>query len=283
MSIRIEMIKHSTDRLSISRACELLSVARGCLYYKKVTNAEEVWLMNLIRDIWLKYPFYGYRKITRELRIIYDKTVNMKCVLRLMRKMQIQALYRKPRTSIKQPDSYVYPYLLTNLIIDYSNHVWMIDITYLRLGNGFVYLVALIDVYSRFIVGWHLSYNLDSESCIMGLYNAFRNGKPDIINSDQGTQFTSAVWVDVLIDHKIKVSMTGQGRCIDNIYIERLWRSIKYEAVYLNDCDDFSELKKLIKDYVHFYNYKRYHQSLDYEIPAEIYFDSSAVNRRAIL
>jgi putative transposase len=238
----------------------------------------EVFLMNLIRDIWLKRPFYGYRRITKELQIVYHYEVNRKRVKRLMSVMGIEALYPKPKTSQKSLKNVVYPYLLRELTIDRVNQVWMVDITYIKLGKAFVYLVALIDVFSRYIVGWAISDTLSTEGCLKALKKALKIAKPEIINSDQGCQFTSGLWIDALTKTGIKISMDGKGRCIDNVYIERFWRAIKYEAIFLNEYVDMNELEKGVKKYIHFYNFERYHQSLDYEIPANVYFCSKPSN-----
>ena len=183
----------------------------------------------------------------------------------------IQALYAKPKTSIKNASHRVYPYLLKGMDIVRANQAWQVDITYLRHGGGFMYLVALIDVYSRYVVGWSLSNTLDTESCVDALNQAVTHGKPEIINSDQGCQFTSGRWTQRLIEENIKISMTGKGRCHNNIFIERFWRSFKQEAFYLHDYRDVSELKQAIETYVSFYNNVRWHQSLSYETPAVFY------------
>jgi putative transposase len=276
MEARLSIARCEIPKISLLKRCQLLSVNRSRLYYKKIRREEdEIWLMNLIRDIWLRYQFYGYRKITRELRVVYGKIINRKRVQRLMKVLGIEALYAKPKTSLKGKGHAIYPYLLTDLKIDHSNQVWMVDITYLRLGKGFVYLTALIDVYSRYVVGWHLSEALTTEGCLKALKSALRKAKPEIINSDQGCQFTSELWTFTLAKARIKISMDGKGRCIDNIYIERFWRSIKYEAIYLNEYDDMSELEKGIKQYIQFYNSKRYHQNLNYETPESVYLNNS--------
>jgi putative transposase len=247
------------------------------LYYeRKAPATEDVELLNLIRDIWLRLPFYGYRRITKELKASGIK-VNGKRVQRLMKEGGIQAIYPGPNTSKRNKLHAVYPYLLKDLDITKPNQVWQVDITYLRMGNGFMYLVALIDVYSRFVVGWSLSNTLDTPFCIDALKSGLCVAKPDIVNSDQGCQFTSGDWVDALNSHEIKISMTGKGRCIDNIYIERFWRSFKREEFYLNDYGSVPLLKKAIKNYIEFYNYRRWHQSLDYKTPAEVY--CSATNK----
>lgn len=266
------MVKTARSTLSQTKACSLLSVNRSSIYYEAKPPDDDVWLMNLIRDIWLSKPFYGYRKITCELRIKHQLSVNRKRVLRLMQIMEIQALYPKPNTSAKAKNAGIYPYLLKDLSINRVNQTWMVDITYLRIKGRFVYLIALIDVYSRYVVGWHLHDTLDTDGCIKALDNALKTGKPEIINSDQGSQFTSEAWCNMLKDHQIKISMTGQGRCIDNVFVERLWRTIKYEAIYLNEYDNFESLKSGLKKFIKFYNDERYHQALGYLKPVDIYF-----------
>ena len=241
------------------------------LYYERSDGNDGVWLINLIRDIWLKHVFYGYRKIKAILWLEHGYLVNGKRVLRLMQAAGIQAVYPKPRLSKNDSKNKKYPYLLRELDIIKNNQVWQVDITYLKLGTRFVYLVALIDVYSRYIAGWSLSFTLDTENCLDALFNALKIGIPEIINSDQGCQFTSELWVKVIADKNILISMDGKGRCKDNIYIERFWRSIKYEAYYLNEYSNFTELYCGIKEYIEFYNEQRPHQSLGYLRPRDIY------------
>lgn len=267
-------IERSNDKLSVRQQCELLAVNRSKLYYQPKNETEEdIWLLNLIRDIWLKHPFYGYRKITVVLRTEYQILVNRKHVLRLMRLGNIKALYPKPRLSVLNKQHRKFPYLLKEISVEYVDQVWMIDITYLKLNGRFVYLVALIDVYSRYVIGWNLSFELDTENCLEALKMALGLGIPIIINSDQGCQFTSELWVDELVKFAIKVSMDGKGRCKDNIYIERFWRSIKYEAIHLNEYKCFTELYDGVKEYIKFYNERRPHQSLHYKTPANIYVE----------
>jgi len=211
----------------------------------------------MIREIWERYSFYGYRRITKELRENYKVKVNRKRVQRLMVVTGIQAVYPGPNTSRRNKAHAVYPYLLLDLKITHANQVWMVDITYLRMSNGFMYLVALIDVYSRYIVGWSLSNALETEFCIEALKLSFDYGCPEIINSDQGSQFTSDRWVNFLSEWNIRISMTGKGRCSDNIYIERFWRSFKREEFYLNEYKSVKELRSAIRAYVEFYNQRR--------------------------
>lgn len=247
---------------------------RSTLYYKeKVADIDDIDLLNAIRDVWERYPFYGYRRITKELRETSGLRVNRKRVQRLMAVGGIQAIYPGPNTSRRNRLHAVHPYLLRDLSITHANQVWMVDITYLRMPNGFMYLVALIDVHSRYVVGWSLSNTLDTGFCIDALKYGLAEAMPEIINSDQGCQFTSDDWVHFLQEWGIKVSMTGKGRCTDNVYIERFWRSFKREEFYLNEYGSVKELRKAVGVYIEFYNRKRWHQSLGYKTPAEVYFE----------
>ena len=257
--------------LSIRRCCDLLGLNRSTLYYKeKPADIDDIDLLNAIRDIWERYPFYGYRRTTKELRANGVK-VNRKRVQRLMAWGGIQAIYPGPNTSRRNKLHAVHPYLLRGLSITRPNQVWMVDITYLRMPNGFMYLVALIDVHSRYVVGWSLSNTLDTEFCIDALKSGLTDAQPEIINSDQGCQFTSEDWIYFLREWKIKISMTGKGRCLDNVYIERFWRSFKREEFYLNEYGSVKELKNATGAYIEFYNQKRWHQALDYKTPASVY------------
>lgn len=242
------------------------------MYYQPIQSIDDIWLLNLIREIWLDNTFFGYRKITAFLKNEYDIHLNKKKVQRLMQLSGICAVYPKPNTSKANKENKVYAYLLRYLPINKVNLVWMTDITYLKLGSRHVYLVALIDVFSRFIVGWSLSFDLDTENCLQAFHIAIKQFKTVIINSDQGSQFTSEAWTSALLAYGIEISMDGVGRCMDNIYIERFWRTIKYEAIYLNEYSDYNELYCGIRNYIIFYNTKRPHQSLDYKTPQMIYF-----------
>lgn len=235
--------------------------------------------MNEIRGIWLRIPFYGYRRITEELKHL-GFLVNRKRVQRLMQDMGIQAVYPKPKLSIGNKQHKIYPYLLKDLKVNKANQVWSVDITYLKIGGGFMYLVALIDLRSRYIAGWELSNTLETDSCVEMLKRALQRSrfKPEIVNSDQGSQFTDAKWINVLTENGIKVSMDGKGRYLDNIYIERFWRSIKYEDFYLNDYQTVLELRAGIKKYIEFYNDRRWHQSLAYKTPASVYYEKQSVD-----
>lgn len=271
---RRQLIEAAPKELSIRQRCDLLGLNRSTLYYKeKPADIDDIDLLNIIRDIWERYPFYGYRRITKELRENHRIKVNRKRVQRLMAWGGIQAIHPGPNTSKRNKLHAVHPYLLRDLCITRPNQAWMVDITYLRMPNGFMYLVALIDVYSRYIVGWSLSNTLETGFCIEALKSGLTNAEPEIVNSDQGCQFTSDDWINFLREWGIKISMTGKGRCTDNIYIERFWRSLKREEFYLNEYKSVKELRKAIGAYIEFYNQKRWHQSLGYKAPASVYFE----------
>ena len=263
------------ENLSLRRQCELLDVNRSSLYYKpKAEDVYDLSLLNEIRDIWVRYPFYGYRRITWVLNQKGFK-VNHKRVQRLMQLGGIHAIYPGPNTSRRNQKHAVHPYLLKGIEITKPNQAWMVDITYLRMNKGFVYLVALIDVYSRYIVDWRISTTLETSFCTEALESALCKGKPDIINTDQGCQFTSEEWISSLKSKEIQISMTGKGRCLDNVYIERFWRSLKREKFYLFEYSSIKDLKKDIAEYMDFYNNERPHQSLNRAIPATLYFNDS--------
>lgn len=252
-----------------------MKINRSTLYYReKHEDIDDIDLLNMIRDVWEKYPFYGYRRITKELRENKQIKVNRKRVQRLMVWGGIRALYPGPNTSKRNKLHAVYKYLLKDVAVTDPNQAWMVDITYLRMPKGFMYLVAIIDVYSRYVVGWSLSNMLETDFCIDALKLGLTQATPEIINSDQGCQFTSENWINFLREWSIKISMTGKGRCTDNIYIERFWRSFKREEFYLNEYESVKELRKAISDYIDFYNRKRWHQALGYKTPASVYFES---------
>ena len=228
-------------------------------------------LMNEIHDIYREWSFYGYRKIHAVLRGRGHKA-NRKKVQRLMRFIGLKAVWPGKKTSVRDYKQAVHPYLLKGLVIDRPNLVWQVDITYIKIRTGFVYLVCLIDVYSRRIMGWNISVFLDTSSCEQALDTALSNGdKPEIINSDQGCQFTSESWCNLLNHHRIKISMDGKGRWADNVYVERLWRTIKYELVYLHRFETVTEARDAIASYIDFYNTQRPHQALGYKVPDDVY------------
>jgi putative transposase len=269
----MQLINFENSDLSIQRQCSLLSIPKSSFYYKSIKEEDiDNWLMNEIYEIWIKYPFYGYRRINAILnRNGYD--INEKKTRRLMRSMNLQTIYPKKKTTFSNKEHKIYPYLLKDLIIDKINQVWATDLTYIKMGKGFVYLTALIDLFSRKIINWQLSTTMEKEFCIEMLEDALiANKNPEIINSDQGSQFTSNEWTKILTNNNIKISMDGKGRCIDNILIERFWRSIKQEEIYIKPCDNVKEIRQNIKKYIIFYNQERPHQSLNYQTPDEVYF-----------
>ena len=226
--------------------------------------------MRLIDEQYTRTPFYGIRRM-RECLKRQGYQVNHKRVARLMRKMGIVAVYPKPRLSKRNAGEQVYPYLLRNFKVDYPDHVWATDITYIRMKRGFIYLTAVMDWFSRYVISWRVSITLEVDFCINALERALLQGCPVIFNSDQGSQFTSPKFTGVLLGRKIKISMDGRGRCFDNIFVERLWRSVKYEEVYLNNYETVPEAVKGLDRYFLFYNEDRPHQSLDYKTPGEVY------------
>ena len=265
------MIDKNHQELSIRKQSQLLLLNRSSLYRKPKIKADETELCNRIAEIYSSYPVYGYRRITAMLNR-QGMTINHKRVLRLMREMNLTAIYPGPNTSKKAIGAMVHPYLLSNIVIDRPGKVWQVDITYLRTHNGFMYLTALIDVYSRMVVGWRLSNDLRVESCLLALEDAItKYGIPAIVNSDQGSQFTSDDWLKRLQAYNIRISMTGKGRCNDNANIERLWRSFKYEGSYLYKWNSVAELKQNIPQWVDWYNCQRPHQALGYQTPREKY------------
>jgi putative transposase len=263
------MIDRTQPRLSIRRQCELLAVSRSGLYYEpEPTDVEQLATMRRIDEIHLKHPFYGSRKIGLELRM-EGREANRKRVQRLMRLMGLEALAPKPNTSTPHPDHPKYPYLLRGLVVSRVNQVWSTDITYIPMRKGFVYLVAIMDWYSRRVLAWRLSNTMDSSFCVEALEQALKRfGKPKIFNTDQGAQFTAEAFLKPLRERGIAISMDGKGRCLDNIFVERLWRSLKYEEVYLHAYDNAAEARAGIGRYFDFYNRERPHQALGYQTPA---------------
>jgi len=262
----------ANDTLSMRRQCELLGVNRSSLYYVPVEpDPEELRLMRSMDEIHLEHPSFGSRMLTQMLKR-RGHVINRKRVQRLMRLMGLESTAPKPSTSKPSPEHPVYPYLLRNLTISRVNQVWAADITYIPMARGFEYLVAIIDLCSRRVLSWRLSNTLESTFCVEAVREALaRYGCPEIFNTDQGAQFTSEDFTSVLLDHGIKISMDGKGRCIDNIFVERLWRSLKYEEVYLYAYDSVLEARASISRYFKFFNDERPHQALGYQTPASFY------------
>lgn len=239
------MVERPHEHLSIRQQCLLLGVNRSTLYYQAVDFVEETALANEIHDLWQEMPFYGYRRVTAELRR-RGYIINAKRVIRLMREMNLQALYPRPRTTLRTAKDPIYPYLLKGLEINRPNEVWATDITYLKMPVGFAYLVALIDVYSRYILTWRLSNTMDTLFCLEMLEEALRKACPEILNTDQGSQFTSCAWIHRVEEAGIRVSMDGKGRWVDNVIIERFWRTLKHEHVFLQGLEDLRQARRSI-------------------------------------
>jgi len=265
------LVEPEHAEISIRRQCELLGVSRASWYYEPAAESEEnLRLMRLIDEQYTRAPFYGSRRMTAWLQ---DRghDVNRKRATRLMQLMGIEAVYPKPNLSRAAEGHKIYPYLLRGVEIARVNQVWSTDITYIRMAHGFVYLVAVMDWFSRFVLSWMLSLTMELDFCVAALKRALRWGRPEVFNSDQGSQFTSDDFTGELEQRHIAISMDGRGRCLDNIFIERLWRSLKYEEVYLKDYTLVAEAQEGIGRYLRFYNYERLHSSLDYRTPASIY------------
>jgi putative transposase len=265
------LVERDHPDLSIRRQCELLGVNRAGLYYEPVGESEEnLLLMRLLDEQYTRAPFYGSRRMTEWLAT-QGHEVNRKRISRLMQVMGLEAVYPKPKLSQPGEGHKVYPYLLRGVTVERVNQVWSTDITYIRMAQGFVYLVAVMDWFSRYVLSWSLSLTLEIDFCLEALKNALRRGQPEIFNSDQGSHFTSEKFTGALKARQIAISMDGRGRCMDNIWIERLWRSLKYEEVYLKDYESVTDARAGIERYFRFYNHERLHQSLGYRTPAAVH------------
>lgn len=266
------MIEKNNLETSVRRQCTLLSLNRSSVYYDpRPESALNERLMRRLDELYTAHPFLGYRKLTKLLQR-EGHAVNGKRVLRLMRLLGLQAIYPKPDTSKPHPKHPIYPYLLKNLAITGPNQVWATDITYIRLGRGYCYLVAVIDWYSRYVVSWRLSATMESDFCVEALREALAQGPPMIFNSDQGSQFSSFAFTDVLREAGVRISMDGRASYQDNIFTERFWRSVKYEEVYLKDYATIEEARASLAEYIAFYNAGRPHQALAYQTPEQVHF-----------
>lgn len=273
------MIDPANRNLSIVKQCRLLKVSRSGWYYEaKGENAFNLTLMRLIDEQFLETPYYGSRQMSRHLRR-FGYQVSRKRVRRLMRLMGLKAIYQAPKTSLPHPEHKIYPYLLKELTINRPNQVWCSDITYIPIKRGFLYLVAIMDWYSRKILSWRISNTLDTEFCVQALKEAIgRYGIPDIFNTDQGSQFTSFQFTNILKDYGIKISMDGKGCWMDNVFIERLWRSLKYECVYLNSFENGRHARVFIGNWMNHYNTERPHSTFDGQTPREVYVKIKNLN-----
>jgi putative transposase len=258
------------------------ALSRSSLYYTPREETEEnLEMMRLLDEQYTRTPFYGILRMTAWLRKSCGKEVNHKRVARLLRLMGLETIYQKPRLSLPDAQHKIYPYLLRGVKIQRPNQVWSTDITYVRLRAGYVYLVAIMDWFSRYVLSWELSVTLDAGFCVAALGWALRTAQPDIFNSDQGSQFTSEPFTGLLLAHDIQISMDGRGRAMDNIFVERLWRTVKYEEVYLKDYESVQEAVESLRTYFVFYNHERIHQSLGYQTPAAVYFYKKPQTRMA--
>ena len=271
------MIEKNNSCLSLKEQFALLRISKSTYHYcqrARDNSNDDLFISKKIDQIYLKYPFFGSRRIAAILGQEEGIKINRKKVQRLMRIMGIEAIYPKPKLSLKNKGHKIYPYLLKNLTINRPNQVWATDITYIPMALGHLYLIAVIDWFSRYVLSWQLSNSLDSGFCIEALELALSNNcNPEIFNSDQGSQFTSKGFTNILINHDIRISMDSKGRWLDNVFIERLWRSLKYEEVYIKSYDSVKQARDNIGSYLTFYNQKRLHQSLNYKTPLQVYLD----------
>jgi putative transposase len=266
------LIEPDHEKLSIVRQCELLGLNRSSYYYQAASETEyNEYLMRKLDEQFTKTPFYGVLRMTEQLRNQGEK-VNPKRIRRLLRKMGLEAIYPKPKLSNPEDNARRYPYLLKGLALKKPNQVWSTDITYIRLSKGFLYLVAVIDWHTRYVLSWEISNTLDVHFCLEALEKALAQGIPEIFNTDQGSQFTSHAFTHRLEEQGIRISQDGRGRALDNIFVERLWRSLKYEEVYLKSYETVADAIGGIGDYFDFYNHRRLHQSLKYQTPASVHW-----------
>ncbi len=286
MSIRKSLIDIKGSRYSQRKQCLLLGINRSTLHYIPVgIRPRDQEMMNLLDEEYTKHPFYGVHKMKKFLRTKKYK-VGKDHVRTLLRKLGLVAIFAKPNLSKPHPENKIYPYLLRDVEVTRSNQVWSTDITYVRLGQGFAYLTAVIDWHSRYVLSWRLSNTLESSFCVEALEESISNyGCPEIFNTDQGSQFTSQEFIGALTipGRNISISMDGKGRAHDNIFVERLWRSVKYEDIYLNGYQNIPEAREGLRKYFEFYNIERFHQSLDYETPWQVYSENGGYKTIAVV
>jgi len=266
------LIEADDPIMSIARQCDLLGIARSSYYYRPATeSSENLRYMRLIDEQYLKTPFYGYRRMTNWLQRETKDTVNHKRILRLMKIMNLKSVLPGPHTSKPHPEHKIYPYLLGGMTLSQPNLVWSTDITYIPMQRGFMYLVAVIDWYSRYVLSWRISNTLDVGFCVDAMNEALEHGEPVIFNTDQGSQFTSEAFTKILLQRQILISMDGRGRALDNVFIERLWWSVKYEEIYINEYNGVIQLHDSLRKYFKFYNLERPHSSLGNKVPSEVH------------
>jgi putative transposase len=275
---RRRLVDEGHPQLSITRQCSLLGLARSSWYFEPATeSAENLYLMRLLDEQYTGTPFYGVERMTAWLRKDQGFTVNPKRVRRLLRTMGLEAIYAKPRLSERAPGHKVYPYLLRGVPIQRVDQVWSTDITYLRMKEGFMYLTAVIDWFSRYVLSWELSNTMETEFCLSVLERALSRGRrPAVFNTDQGSQYTAEAFTGRLEREGIAISMDGRGRALDNVFVERLWRTVKYEEVYLKDYTTVRDARESLASFLRFYNEKRRHEALRYETPAAVYHSQAA-------
>jgi putative transposase len=265
------LIESGHEHLSVRRQCALLGLNRSSLYYQAAQeNAENLRLMRLLDQEYTRHPFYGSRRLTQWLRT-QGEEVNRKRVQRLLRLMGLEAIYPKPRLSQAAPGHRLYPYLLRGVKVARPDQVWSADITYVPLASGFMYLAAILDWYSRYVIAWRLSNTLEGSFCVEMLEEALGQGRPEVFNTDQGVQFTAEAFTGRLQAAGVQISMDGRGRCLDNVFVERLWRTVKYENIYLYGYESVRELQRGLASYFAFYNEERFHQALQYRTPGAVY------------
>jgi putative transposase len=276
LAIRRNMVDRDCSNLSVTRQCDLLLINKSTYYYKPQGLTErDLEIMKIIDEIYTEHPYFGARRMSKHL-VSFRINIGRKSVSRYYRIMAIEAIYPKMNISKRNQAHKIYPYLLKGVEITKVNQVWSTDITYIRMAQGFVYLVAIIDWYSRYILSWKVSISLESDFCIEALQDAIEKyGQPEIFNTDQGSQFTSQNFIRELVKHEIRISMDGKGRALDNVFIERFWRSLKQEKIYLIILNTVREAKYAITSYITFYNQNRMHQSLEYLTPEQVYFNKT--------
>ncbi len=275
------MIEPGHPQLSVRHQCALLGIARSGLYYEPVgPNPEDLALMRLLDEKYTRTPFYGVRKMRRHL-LGLGYGVGLNRTRRLLRLMGLEAIYPKPRLSFNGTEHRKFPYLLGGLDICRPNQVWCADITYLRLRHGFGYLVAIMDWFSRYVLSWEVSNTLEADFCVSALEAALRVARPEISNTDQGSQFTSDDFIGKLEKAEVRISMDGKGRFLDNIFVERLWRTVKYEDIFIHDYETLSDARIGLRRYFPFYNDERFHETLAYQTPAQLYWQSSLAGATA--
>jgi putative transposase len=270
------LIERGHSEISVVRQCQLLQLPRSTAYYQPASwiTDRHLDLMNKIDTIYTKYPFFGSRQIKRQMKRWYDVNISRKLAGKLMKVMGLEAIYSRPKTSQPHPDHQTFPYLLRHITASYPNHIWGTDITYIPISGTFAYLVAILDWYSRYVISWVLADAMTSDFCVENLETALTVARPGYHNSDQGSQFTADNYLGALRQYPdIKISMDGRGRCMDNIFTERLWRTVKYHEVYLKDYSSFADAKQSLSHFFHDYNTDIPHSSLDGNVPADVYFE----------